>query len=124
MLRNEPTPEADGYGVGSASRLKLCEQVPDVGLDGFLGEEQPFTDLPVDEPVRDELEDLDLPRSGVGADLTRGGRTEGNDRSVSPRAPTRGSRLEAAAVIAIPVQDLLTLRGVHVCGIGAVSATL
>ena len=29
-LRNEPTPEANRYGVGSAARLKLREQVPDV----------------------------------------------------------------------------------------------
>ncbi|MBM2822747.1 MAG: hypothetical protein HW413_1493, partial [Thermoleophilia bacterium] len=28
--RNEPTPEANRYGVGSASRLKLREQMPDV----------------------------------------------------------------------------------------------
>ena len=27
---NEPTPEANRYGVGSAARLKLREQVPDV----------------------------------------------------------------------------------------------
>ncbi len=29
-LGNEPTPEAHRYGVGSTTRLKLREQMPDV----------------------------------------------------------------------------------------------
>ena len=35
-LRNEPTPEANGYGVGSAARLKLRQQMADVRLDRLL----------------------------------------------------------------------------------------
>jgi len=55
LLRNEPTPEADRYGVGSAARLELREQVPDVGLDGLLRQEETLADLAVHEPVGDEL---------------------------------------------------------------------
>ena len=61
-LSNEPTPEANGYGVGSAARLKLRQQMADVRLDGLLREEEPLADLAVDETVGDELEDLDLAR--------------------------------------------------------------
>jgi len=39
LLRDEPTPEADRYGVGSAARLQLREQVSHVRLDGFFREE-------------------------------------------------------------------------------------
>ena len=59
-LGNEPTPEANGYGVGSASRLKLREQMTDVGLHRLLGEEQVLSDLTIHEAVGDELKDLDL----------------------------------------------------------------
>jgi len=51
-LRNEPTPEANRYGVGSTSCLKLCQQMADMRLHGFLREEEPFADLTIDEPVR------------------------------------------------------------------------
>jgi len=40
VLRNEPTPEADRYGVGSTSRLKLREQVAHMRLDRLLREEE------------------------------------------------------------------------------------
>jgi len=73
VLANEPTPEANRYGVGSASCLKLRQQVPDVRLDGLLREEETLADLPIDEAVRDELKNLDLSAlssvhvSGIGA---------------------------------------------------------
>ena len=54
-LQNEPTPEANRYGVGSTSCLKLRQQVADMRLDGFLGEEQPFADFAVHESVGYEL---------------------------------------------------------------------
>lgn len=54
-LRNEPTPEANRYGVGSTSCLKFCQQMADVGLHGFLRKEEPFADLAIDEPVRYQL---------------------------------------------------------------------
>jgi hypothetical protein len=119
VLVNEPTPEANGYGVGSATRLELCEQMPDVGLDGLLRQEEPLPDLAVDESVRDELKNLDLAGSRILADLpVRRGR-ERDDRTAPARAAPSGGRLEAAAVVSISVEDLLTLGRVHESGIGA-----
>ena len=69
MLRNEPTPEANRYGVGSAARLKLREQVAHVRLDRLLREEEALADLTVHESVGDELQNLDFTRSGILADL-------------------------------------------------------
>jgi hypothetical protein len=124
LLRNEPTPEADRYGVGSASRLELREQMADVGLDRLFREEEALTDLPVHEPVRDELKDLDLPCRGLLPDLPRRGRGERDHRAVASSAATRSCRLEAATVVAVSVQDLLALGGVHASPIGVVRVTL
>ncbi|HUF01859.1 MAG TPA: hypothetical protein VMN35_05495 [Gaiellaceae bacterium] len=77
-----------------------------------------LADLPVDETVGDELEYLDLARRRVRAGLARRRWAERDDRAAATRATTRCSRLEAATVVAIAVQDLLTLGGVHVMGIG------
>ena len=117
--RNEPTPEANGYGVGSAARLKLREQVTNVGLDRLFGEEEALPDLAVHEPVGDELEHLDLAGGRFLLELPKSRwRSEGDDRAGRLRATARRSRLEPAAVIAIPVEDLPPLRGVHGLGIG------
>jgi hypothetical protein len=89
-----------------------------VRLHGLFGEKEPFADLSVDETVRDELENLDLACGGILSDLTRGRRREWNDRSAACRAAPRRSRFEATAVIAVPIQDLLPLSGVHEFGIG------
>jgi hypothetical protein len=62
VLRDEPTPEANRYGVGSAARLKLREQVAHMRLDRLFREEETFADLAVHEPVADELQNLDLAR--------------------------------------------------------------
>ena len=69
LLLNEPTPEANRYGVGSTSRLKLREQVAHMRLDRLLREEEALADLTVHEPVGDELQNLDLARCGILADL-------------------------------------------------------
>ena len=123
--RNEPTPEANGYGVGSATRLKLREQMPDVGLHRLLGEEQVLPDLAVHEAVGDELEHLDLACGGLLLELSESRRRrEGDDRAGRLRATASRSRLEPAAVIAIPVEDLPPLRGVHGLGIGVSPETL
>jgi hypothetical protein len=119
LLRNEPTPEANGYGVGSATRLKLRQEMTNVRLDRFLREEESLPDLPVDEPVGDELEHFDLTGGGFLLELPQDGRRRKRDHCARPlRVPARRSRLEAAAVIAVSVQDLLTLRGVHIMRIG------
>lgn len=96
----------------------------DVRLHGLFREEEPFADLSVDETVCDELENLDLARGGVLSDLTRRRRREWNDRAAASRAASRRSRFEATAVIAIPIQDLLPLSGVHESGIGAAHVPL
>ena len=77
-----------------------------------------FADLAVHEPVGDELKNLDLAGRGILADFARRGRGERDDGPVPPRAAARSSRLEPAAVVAIAVQDLLTLGSIHVSGIG------
>jgi hypothetical protein len=99
--------------------LELREQMADVGLDGLFREEEPFADLTIDEPVRDELKNLDLTCRGVLADLSGRGRRERDDGASAGRATPRCGRLEAAAVVPIPVENLLALSGVHESGIGA-----
>ena len=123
VLQNEPTPEANRYGVGSASCLKLRQQVADVRLDGLLREEEPLADLAVHEPVGDELENLDLAGGRILSDLARGRRSERDDRTAARRAAPRSGGLEPAAVVAVPVQDLSALSSVHVSGIGATRRT-
>ena len=83
-----------------------------------------LADLSIHEAVRNELEDLDLTSRRVLPELAGDLRRERDDGAVTTGAATRGSRLEAAAVVAISVQDLLTLRGVHGWGIGVVCAAL
>ena len=124
MLSNEPTPIANRYGVGSASCLKLRQQVPDVRLDGLLREEETLADLSIDEAVRDELKNLDLSCRRILADLPRRRRREGDHRTATRRATPRRSSLESPAVIAVPVQDLSALSSVHVSGIGAAGVPL
>jgi len=71
-------------------------------------------DLAVDETVGNELEDLELSGRGLLLELAQCRRRgERDDRSRPIRVTTRSSRLEAAAVVAIPRQDLPALRGVH-----------
>jgi hypothetical protein len=96
----------------------------DVRLHGLFREEERFADLSVDETVCDELENLDLARGGILPDLTRRRSGERNDRAAASRAASRRSRFEATAVIAVPIQDLLPLSGVHEFGIGAADVPL
>ena len=76
-------------------------------------------DLAVHEPVGDELENLDLAGGRFLLQLPQGRRGRERDhRSGRLRAPTRRSRLEPAAVVPVPVEDLPPLCGVHGFGIG------
>ncbi len=89
-------------------------------LDGFLGEEESLSDLAIDQAVRDELEDLDLARRRLLLELAKSGRRDERDHGPGPlRVPARSSSLESTAVVAVSVQDLFTLRGVHAMRIGA-----
>ena len=95
-----------------------------MGLHGLFREEEPLADLSVDETVCDELEDFDLACGGILPDLTRRRSGEWNDRAAASRAAPSRSRFEATAVIAVPIQDLLPLCGVHESGIGAAPVPL
>jgi hypothetical protein len=97
----------------------------DVRLDRLLREEELLADLPVDETVGDELEDLDLARRRLLLELTQSRRLhEGDHGPRSIGVATRSSRLESAAVVAIAVQDLPTLSGVHAIRIGVLGIAL
>ena len=82
-------------------------------------------DLAVHEPVGDELENLDLAGGRFLLELAESGRRgEGDHGPGTRRVPARRSRLESAAVVAVTVQDLLTLSGVHRVRIGVVGIAL
>ena len=84
-----------------------------------------LADLTIDEAVGDELKDLDLAGRGLLLELSESRRRrEGDDRAGRLRATASRSRLEPATVIAIPVEDLPPLRGVHGLGIGVSAMTL
>jgi signal transduction histidine kinase len=55
-----------GRRLGAALHAQLGEQAGDVVLDRLLGQEEPFTDLPVGEPLADQLEDAPLLRGEPG----------------------------------------------------------
>ena len=95
-----------------------------MGLHRLLREEEALADLSVDETVCNELQHLDLASGRILTDLARGGWRERDDRTAAARATTRSSRLEAAAVVAISVEDLLALSGVHEFRIGAATVPL
>ena len=97
--------------MGAGARLQLRKQVAHVGLDGLLGEEEPVTDLAVDEAVGDELEDLDLTRRWLLLQLLE---RAGERNDLGPAAATAlRRRFEAAAVVHVTGQDLLALGSVH-----------
>ena len=83
-----------------------------------------LADLTIHETVRDELKNLDLAGRRIRAHLTARGRSEGDHCAAASRAAPRRGCLEPATVIAVPVQDLLALGGVHVSGIGLPSVPL
>src|SRR5712691_5780581 len=116
-LRDQPTPEANSYGVGSRARLQLREQVADVRFDGLLAEEEPHADLAVHEAVRDQLQNLDLPHRRLLLQLLERA-VEGDHLAVTV-APPCGDLVEPARVIDIAGENLLALCGVHGPGIGS-----
>src|SRR5262249_54560182 len=121
---DEPTPEANRYGVGSASCLKLRQQMADVGLDGLFREEEPLADLAIHEAVCDELQNLDLARGRILSELPRRRGREGDHGAAASRAAPRCGGFEPPTVIAVAIQDLTALSSVHVSGIGASAVPL
>ena len=91
----------------------------DVGFHRLLGEEQLLPDLAVHKAVRDELKNLELARGGLLLELPEHGRRSERDHGAGALGvPARRSRLETSAVVAIPVEDLPPLCGVHALRIG------
>ena len=70
QLGNEPTPEANRYGVGSTSCLKLRKKMSDVGLDGLLRQKQTLADLAIHESVGDKLKHFAFPGRRLLFELT------------------------------------------------------
>ena len=93
-------------------------------LHRLLGEAEPLADLSIDATVCDELKHRHLASRRILTDFAGRGRREGNDRAAAARAATCGSRLEPTAVVAVSIEDLLALSGVHEFRIGAVRVPL
>jgi hypothetical protein len=104
------------------ARLQLRQKMADVGLHRLLAEEEPLADLPVDEPVRDQLENLDLAGGRLLLELLERGR-EGNHLGVAVGTARRDG-LEPPRMVHVPAQDLLTLSCVHGGAIGLQVAQL
>src|ERR1700675_848126 len=98
--------------MGARARLELRKQMPDVGLDRLLREEEPDADLAVDEAFGDQLEDFDLPHRRLLLELPERA-LERDDLRALVGSPARGDRLEAPGMVGIAVQDVLALSGVH-----------
>src|SRR5215210_737014 len=62
---DEAAAGGDPDRLGAVVGAELGEDGADVELDGPLGDEEPFGDLPVSQPPRDEPEHLGLPRRQV-----------------------------------------------------------
>ena len=87
-------------------------------LHGLLREKKPVTDLPVDEALRDQLENFDLARGRLLLELLQRCR-EGNDLAGTSRRAPLGDRLEAPRMVHVARQDLFPLSRVHDPRIGA-----
>ncbi len=90
-------------------------------LDCFLRQMKMLADLSVDESVRDELQNLVLPRRRFLLETTRR-RLERDDLggcgALSQTPPTLCDLVEASSVVKVASQDLLALGGVHTEDIG------
>src|SRR3954453_17985081 len=104
------------------ARLQLREQVSNVRLHRLFAEEEAVTDLAIHEPIRDELQDLDLPHRRLLLQLAERA-VEGDDLGASVLA-LGSNRLETALVVHVPAQDLLALCGVHARAIGRLAKPL
>jgi hypothetical protein len=95
----------------------------DVTLDCLFGQVEAVANLTVDQPLGDELENLDLSRGRCVLRLGRGG----SDREVEQVGGWRAARrdsLEALCVLAVAHKNFVSLCGVHEAGIGVASTVL
>ena len=105
----------------AGARLQLRQQVADVLLDRLLREEEALADLAIHEPVGDQLENLELAARRLLLELLE---RAGERDHLGPVTALCRNRLEAARMIAIPVQDLIALSSVHDPAIGRVTEPL
>lgn len=117
-LGDKTATEANGDSVRTRPRLQLGEQMADVRLDRFLRQEQALTDLPVHEPVGDELQHLHLASCRLLLERARR-RLQREHGSTAVPAPARRDLVELARMRQITAQDLLALGSVHLPSIGA-----
>jgi hypothetical protein len=116
-LGDQSAPEANRDGVGARPRLQLGEQVSHVGFHRLFREEEAMADLPIDEALRNQVEDLDLTGCRLLFELLER-RGEGDDLAGAARGPPLGDGLEAPRMVHVSRQDLFTLGSVHEPGIG------
>lgn len=94
-----------------------------MGLHRLFREEKAVPDLTVDEPLRDQLEDFDLPCGRLLLQLLEGSR-EGNDLARTARRPPLSDGLESPRVVHVATEDLFALSSVHDPRIGSLWTTL
>ena len=113
LLQNEPTPEANRYGVGSAACLKLREQMAHVRLDRLLGQEERS---PISRFTRPSATSWSTSISRAVGSCSSSRSHGGVNGMTAPRRPERAAPppRRSGGVIAVPVQDLLALSSVHV----------
>src|SRR5215510_1600144 len=97
--------------MGSRARLQLRQEMSHVALHGLFREEEALADLPVDEPLGDQLEHFDLARGRLLLELTERSR-ERNDLCVA-LSTLRGHLVEPTRMAHVAGQDFSTLRSIH-----------
>src|SRR6476661_3918437 len=103
--------------------LEFGEQVPHMRLDRFLRQEQLLADLPVHEPVGDELQHLDLAGRRLLLELAKRVLERDHVRTSGTATP-RSRFVEATRVRQVTAEDLLALRSIHAPSIGAATKPL
>ena len=84
-------------------------------LDRLLTEEEPLADLPVDETIGNQLENLLFARRRLVAGLGFSGLERDH---FGDRIPARGNRLEPRGVLAVAREDGVAFGSVHELRIG------
>lgn len=110
-LGDQIAAKTNRYCVCARARLEFRQEVADVRFHGFLGQEEPLADLAIHEAVRDQLEHLELSPGRLLLELLE--RACERDDLGAVRTSPRRDRLEAARMVAIPVQDVVPLSSVH-----------
>src|SRR5689334_23186419 len=97
--------------MGARACLQLRQKVPHMALHGLFREEEALADLAVDQPFRDQLENLDLAGGRFLLELPERS-CERNDLCVALPA-LRGHLVETTRMAHVSRQDFSALRSVH-----------